>query len=69
MIRLRHTYAMSAITFLEKVEAKRKEHLESLAKVPDGDSHAHARSKGHMQGLVEALGIFRKELQIDDEER
>lgn len=60
---------MSAISFLEKIETQRKAHLESLAKVEDGDSFKHARIKGHMAGLDEAVAIYRKELKIDDEER
>lgn len=60
---------MSAISYLEKLKAKRGEHLEALALVPDGDVLKHAGIKGQMRGLEEASALFKAENKIDDEER
>lgn len=59
---------MAATSFLDKLEAKRLEYLESLAKVEDGDNYKHARIKGCMTGLAEAGNIFRKETKADQDE-
>lgn len=60
---------MSAISFIEKLQAQRQKHLQALAEVPDGDSLRHAAIKGHMRGLAEAEQIFKNENKIDDEEK
>lgn len=59
---------MSAVNFLERIEEKRRGLLEELAVVPDADRDLPIRLRGVIQGLKEAVAIYRDEMRRDTEE-
>lgn len=58
---------MSEKSFIEKMAAQRQKSVNGLLTMADGDSHGHARARGFISGLDEAMSMYRNENKSDDE--
>lgn len=60
---------MSEKSFIETMAARRQKAVNGLLTMADGDGHGHARARGIIQGLDEAMSIYRNENKSDDDEK